>query len=180
MEQEAAELSIETLAERVGVPLRTIRFYIARGLLPGPGGRGKAAAYGDEHLLRLQLIRRLAERRVPLEEIRYRLAGLSLEDVRALLAEEVRRDTELQRVESASSPKEYVSALLRRAQAARQDGAETPRRASPAGPPPAPQEGETWQRWELAPGIELQVRSDVARRNEQLIRRLRAVADSAK
>ncbi|HEV7216840.1 MAG TPA: MerR family transcriptional regulator, partial [Chloroflexota bacterium] len=117
---ESSDLSIEALAERVGLPLRTIRFYIARGLLHGPGSRGKAAAYGEDHLLRLQLIRRLAESRMPLEEIRQRLAGLSLTDVRLVLAEEERRGAELLVAERAPSPKEYVSALLRRSQAARQ------------------------------------------------------------
>ena len=75
------------------MPVRTIRFCfsIAQGLLPGPQGRGKAAAYREEHLLRLQLIRRLSEQRVPLAEIRARVAPLALEEVRALLGEEERR-----------------------------------------------------------------------------------------
>src|SRR5690242_10862011 len=51
--------TIEELAEQVGTPVRTIRFYIAEGLLSGPGTRGKAASYSGEHLLRLRLIRRL-------------------------------------------------------------------------------------------------------------------------
>ena len=52
--QEGEALTIEQLAERVGVTVRTVRFYISDGLLPGPEGRGKAASHGDEHLLRLQ------------------------------------------------------------------------------------------------------------------------------
>src|SRR5436853_4256848 len=90
-----APMSIEDLAARAGVRVRTVRFYIAEGLLPGPGARGRAAAYGEEHLLRLRLIRRLAERHVPLAEMRARFAHLPLEDVRALLAEEGRRAEEL-------------------------------------------------------------------------------------
>ncbi|HEY8743824.1 MAG TPA: MerR family transcriptional regulator [Chloroflexota bacterium] len=198
MEHDESELSIEALAERVGVPLRTIRFYIARGLLPGPGSRGKSAAYGEEHLLRLQLIRRLSESRVPLEEIRTRLGGLSLDEVRLLLAEEDRRGAELQVAERAPSPKEYVSALLRRAQAARQGPLDAPSylppgavgsplpsgalgSSLPASPLPersVPAPAEFWQRWELTPGVELHVRGDVARQRQRLIERLRAVAES--
>ena len=54
-------MGIEELADLVGVPVRTVRYYIAEGLLPGPGTRGKGTVYGEEHLLRLRLIRLLAD-----------------------------------------------------------------------------------------------------------------------
>ena len=38
------------LSEVSGVPARTIRFYIARGLLPPPLVGGRSACYGAEHL----------------------------------------------------------------------------------------------------------------------------------
>ena len=46
---EEQSLTIEELAERAETSVRTIRFYIAEGLLPGPGARGKAASYSGEH-----------------------------------------------------------------------------------------------------------------------------------
>jgi DNA-binding transcriptional MerR regulator len=52
----------KTLAElsaASGIPARTIRFYIARGLLQGPSKAGRAAAYTDEHLARLETIKQL-------------------------------------------------------------------------------------------------------------------------
>src|SRR3954464_11640452 len=55
-------LTIEELARRADVPVRTVRFYIAERLLPGPGARGRDAVYSEEHLLRLLLVRRLSER----------------------------------------------------------------------------------------------------------------------
>ncbi|MGQ9674485.1 MAG: MerR family transcriptional regulator [Chloroflexota bacterium] len=113
------ELTIEELAERVAVPVRTIRFYITEGLLAGPGGRGKAAIYGEEHLLRLQLIRRLVDQHLPLKEIRERLAALSISDVRAILAEERQQEEAARRDGQALSPREYVSNLLARAKLAR-------------------------------------------------------------
>lgn len=57
--------TLAELAEASGVPARTIRFYIARGLLDGPVKAGRGAAYTAKHLARLAEIRRLqAEGRV--------------------------------------------------------------------------------------------------------------------
>lgn len=41
------------------MPARTIRFYTGRGMLPAPMREGRAAVYGAEHLVRLELIREL-------------------------------------------------------------------------------------------------------------------------
>ena len=53
MTEEDRGRTIGRLASRVGVSLRTIRYYISSALLPGPGTRGKGEAYGEDHLLRL-------------------------------------------------------------------------------------------------------------------------------
>jgi len=47
------------LAEVSGVPARTIRFYIAKGLLPPPLVGGRAASYGEHHLKELDRIKKL-------------------------------------------------------------------------------------------------------------------------
>jgi DNA-binding transcriptional MerR regulator len=196
-------LSIEELAEAADVPVRTIRYYIGEGLLPGPGSRGKLASYGEEHLARLRLIRRLVERRAPLAELREWLAPLSLDEVRMLLREEDERAAELRRAELAPSPKAYVSGLLKQARAAREVSAAQASSAYPQPPGysrpsaganhgedsgselpsprglvashmPAPHPAEAWQRWELVPGVELHVRMDAERRHRDLIRRLLA------
>jgi DNA-binding transcriptional MerR regulator len=179
-------LTIEELAERAELSVRTIRFYIAEGLLPGPGARGKAASYSGEHLLRLRLIRRLAEQRVPLAEMRAMLSRLSPEEEQALLAEEDARAMQREQAARAPSPKEYLATLLQQARAARQPA------ASSSSPPPAPaapsaasarlyprpvnalpsQPADVWQRWELAPGVELHVKVDVADQQRRLIERL--------
>ncbi|MCX2727538.1 helix-turn-helix domain-containing protein [Thermomicrobium sp. 4228-Ro] len=67
-------LSIHELAERSGVPPRRIRYYVAKGLLPPPLGRGPSARYGRQHLERLRAIKELRERRLGLEAIRERFA----------------------------------------------------------------------------------------------------------
>lgn len=53
------ELSLEELTARVGLPVRTIRFYTSRGLLPAPLKRGRSAYYAADHIARLELVREL-------------------------------------------------------------------------------------------------------------------------
>lgn len=166
---------MEALAEQAGAPVRTIRFYIAEGLLPGPGGRGKATLYGEEHALRLRLIRQLVAQRVPLAEIREQVSRLSLEEVRALLVERGRAE-QLLRAARAVSPRDYVATLLSTAQAARHQAPAEPARAQSALAPeaalPRLAHPGTWRRWELAPGVELHVRADLAERHGGAIERL--------
>ena len=61
--------SLKELAERGGLPERTIRFYIARGALDGPIGAGRSAAYGRQHLDRLKEIQRRQEEGETIAEI---------------------------------------------------------------------------------------------------------------
>ncbi len=69
------ELKLDELAEASGVPPRTIRLYIARGLLPGPLRSGRGAVYGAEHLAALQRTKDLQRQGLTLAEIRLRQAG---------------------------------------------------------------------------------------------------------
>jgi DNA-binding transcriptional MerR regulator len=194
MSESTPRLTIEELAAQADVPVRTVRYYIAEGLLPGPGSRGKGAAYGAEHLIRLRLIRRLAARRVPLGEIRDLLTRLPADEAHAVLREEARRADELESSAGAPSPKAYISALLGQAGGSQQPPAtyQPLRAVRPAQPksalamrssrsigaaPTTPE--ETWRRWTLAPGIELQVRGDIVSDQEEVIERLIRAAHSA-
>jgi DNA-binding transcriptional MerR regulator len=53
------ELTVDELASRAGVTVRTVRFYAGRGLLPPPRLRGRTGLYGPDHLARLELVREL-------------------------------------------------------------------------------------------------------------------------
>jgi DNA-binding transcriptional MerR regulator len=64
------ELLIHELAEKAGVSVRTIRYYIEEGLLPPPTYEGKYSFYSTAYLDRLELIRRLKDSYLPLREIR--------------------------------------------------------------------------------------------------------------
>ncbi|MBP1634901.1 MAG: hypothetical protein H6Q10_1475 [Acidobacteria bacterium] len=70
-----ATYSIGDLAAAAGVSRRTLHFYVQRGLLPPPEGRGRGARYTDDHLARLLQIKGWQEQGLPLEEIRGRLTG---------------------------------------------------------------------------------------------------------
>jgi DNA-binding transcriptional MerR regulator len=70
------DYSIADVSALTGTPVRTIRYYIAEGLLPAPGRYGSAARYDDGFVARLRAIRRLQERHLPLAEIRRTLEGL--------------------------------------------------------------------------------------------------------
>ena len=74
-------MKLDELARRAGTSARTVRYYVQRGLLPAPAFHGKDTAYGHEHLVRLQAIRRLQERYLPLDAIEATLAGKTLEEI---------------------------------------------------------------------------------------------------
>jgi len=68
--QDEETLSLQELAERSALPVRTIRWYQSEGLLPKPGKRGRDAVYRAEHLERLALIAELRDRGLTLVAIR--------------------------------------------------------------------------------------------------------------
>lgn len=79
--------SLAELARVTGVTPRTVRYYIAQGLLPGANETGPGAWYDEHHLARLRLIRELQRQHLPLAEIRQRLSGLEAVEVETLLEE---------------------------------------------------------------------------------------------
>ncbi|MFJ3982065.1 MerR family transcriptional regulator [Streptomyces fungicidicus] len=79
-------LTIDELAARAGVTVRTVRFYGTRGLLPPPViGPRRVGHYGEEHLARLELIEELQSRGMTLAAIERYLGqlppGLSARDL---------------------------------------------------------------------------------------------------
>jgi DNA-binding transcriptional MerR regulator len=53
------ELTVDELAARVGVTVRNLRAYSARGLLPPPRMVGRTGYYGRQHVARLLLVREM-------------------------------------------------------------------------------------------------------------------------
>jgi DNA-binding transcriptional MerR regulator len=77
--------SLTELADLAGVTPRTVRYYLAQGLLPAVGQMGPGSKYDAGHLARLLLIRRLQAEHLPLAEIRRRLETLGDDEVRDLV-----------------------------------------------------------------------------------------------
>ncbi|MBT2384699.1 MerR family transcriptional regulator [Streptomyces sp. ISL-11] len=93
-ETEEPRLTVDELAARAGVTVRTVRFYSTRGLLPPPEiGPRRVGHYGPDHLSRLALIEELQHQGLTLAAIERYLRrlpdGLSPHDLalhRALVA----------------------------------------------------------------------------------------------
>jgi DNA-binding transcriptional MerR regulator len=179
-----ATYTISELAQAANVTTRTVRYYVAEGLLPPPDSSGRSASYGEEHLERLELIKLLKEEFLPLSEIKSLLEGLDDEAVRELLTQ---RRPEPPKPEPETA-KAYLQTLLdppkspslmRQVVAAKADsGTPSMPQARPAvagarsGPSaqrsPVAHDGERaetaheyatiWQRYALHPDIELHVR----------------------
>ena len=79
------QLLISELAERAGVSVRTIRFYISEGLLPPPQARGRYSVYDEEYLTRIELIKLLKNAYLPLKEIKRMVESLSKEEIESML-----------------------------------------------------------------------------------------------
>lgn len=58
-DQQTDTLSVEEVAARVGMSVRTVRFYAGRGLIPPPRREGRNGYYGPQHIARLELVREL-------------------------------------------------------------------------------------------------------------------------
>ncbi len=83
-------MRLDELAQRAGVPARTIRYYTQQQLLHPPKLHGRVGVYDSSHLERLRLIRELREKRfLPLSVIKTVVrrfeAGVDLETMLAPL-----------------------------------------------------------------------------------------------
>jgi len=83
MEQD--DYSLNELIGATDVSARTVRYYIAEGLLPPPVAAGPRSSYSKSHLNRLLLIGRLKRSYFPLREIRRQLDGMSDAEIEAML-----------------------------------------------------------------------------------------------
>jgi DNA-binding transcriptional MerR regulator len=104
--------SLADLARLADVTTRTIRYYVAQGLLPSPEAAGPATRYGEGHLARLRLIKRLQREHLPLAEIRGRLERMGDEEVQAVL--DVTDSVVPEPSQSGEDTLSYVRALMAR------------------------------------------------------------------
>ena len=175
------EYSLQDLADLTRVTPRTIRFYVAQGLLPSPGRVGPGATYGPGHLARLRLIRQLQREHLPLAEIRSRLE--SLDDAAVVTIVEAPRTPP-----TPGSAADYIRGVLAKSRVSDLPAASA--LAAPArlmAPPlpamhvaPAPEtqaaDRSQWDRFVLVPDVELHVRRPLTRHLNKRVERLIAIA----
>jgi DNA-binding transcriptional MerR regulator len=178
------QFSIGELSREAGVSVRTIRYYIAEGLLP-PTESGPRAVYTRAHLDRLRLIGRMKNEFLPLKEIRRHLATLDDDEIRRLAEEMVVEDIEpmpapmsprmsaplpepvrrraFEIREEPSGAADYIANVLGR----------TARDRIPRGhsTPPRPHDADqtTWKRIPLGDAAELLIESDAYERRKEKV-----------
>ena len=167
------DYSLADLAKLADVTPRTIRFYIAQGLLPSPGQQGPATRYTDEHLERLLAIKKLQAAHLPLAEIRTQLRAMGADDV-----------SELAETTTPNAPRDsavdYIQSILRRsapAAAAAPALQSVPAQPSAQPQPQPPEPGRSqWDRVAITPDIELHVRRPLTRGDNKRVSRLIEIA----
>lgn len=164
--------SLSELADLAGVSPRTVRYYIAQGLLAAPGALGPGTRYPAGHLARLRLIKELQREHLPLAEIRTRLAGLTDEEVATLAAA-------AEPAPVADTAIDYIRSLLEGRTSVASD-VPLPTPAAPSTPALRPvvsaPDRSQWDRVLLAPDIELHVRRPLSRLQNKRVERLIAIA----
>lgn len=144
-----AELQLEQQRGTVtSVPdERTIRYYLAEGLIQTPEEKqGTASVFGYLNLLQLLTVKKLQAEHLPIRKIRELVAGKSEQELETLLGV---RGSSGKKTEA----KRYLESLLAPAAA--------PMPTQMAAPPPQQLDASpSWQRVEIEPGLELHIRSD--------------------
>lgn len=162
MTSPSQHMTLAELTEAADVSTRTVRYYIAEGLLPPPEGAGPSSVYTAGHLVRLRLIQRLKAAYWPLKEIRRRLAGLSDAEVeRALLDLDFAPEEAPSHADAAMAPaRDYLAVLEQRARyrteplPLREPLAAPPAISFPAAPHPAsPLHDEVLSEADLVPDL---------------------------
>ncbi|HTV23012.1 MAG TPA: MerR family transcriptional regulator [Polyangiaceae bacterium] len=149
---------VRDLARLAGVSVPTIKRYVRHGLLAPVPFYGTATRYPHDYLTRVLALRYWrAQGNKTLAELRRRLDEVTITEME-------------QWVTSHPLPTETAAALRRERESA-------PRAESAANAPSAPEAllelpAESWQRWMLMPGLELQLKSDAAPITRQLAARL--------
>ncbi len=186
----SGDYDLADLCRAAGVTQRTVRYYIQQGLLEPPDSRGPKARYGEGHLQRLRLIKRLQRRHLSLAEIRQMLDELSDAGVDEALGEPAAAEP--------TSALEYIAALRASpAQSRSWQSWQTNAQFAPprlplavfeessgqqlAGGPATPprSRGEEsfgrrsqWERIALGPNVELQVRRPLSKTENRAVERL--------
>lgn len=178
------------LADLAGVTPRTVRYYLSQGLLPAATQSGPATRYGEVHLARLRLIRRLQAEHLPLAEIRRRLDGLDDGDILELTDDASPPPPDGSALDYVRSvlggPRSHVRAfpgssgpLLSTAMSPNVLAERIGRIDGPSAAPaatPRPADRSQWERVVLSADVELHIRRPLSRSQNKQVDRLVTIA----
>jgi DNA-binding transcriptional MerR regulator len=165
---------------------RTIRYYLAEGLIQSPDERqGTASVFGYLHLLQLVAVKKLQAEHLPIRKIKELVTGKGEEELESLIG----IGTHSTRRSADSDAKRYLESLLAPsmspASTTIQPTTASRTRRTPTAPPAqaptsVPEQTVVWQRLEIEPGLEVHIRSDYAppttsARTKSLADRIRGV-----
>ena len=145
---------------------RTIRYYLAEGLIQAPEEKqGTASVFGYLNLLQLVTVKKLQAEHLPIRKIRELVAGKGEQELETLLGvggpsgKKSREDEAKRYLESLLAPQtDDLEAKSSRPKQMSMQAAAAPLGRSRGH---EQEEGEpSWQRVEIEPGLELHVRSD--------------------
>ena len=166
------------------VNVRLVRHLSSLGLLDESGRTGREARYQVRHLLQLLAVRRLMAEGHTTTAIKKLTAGVSDQQLRALLSGEtragLRQDDAAEVSLSAAAPSNAALDFLQKI-GRQTEPSPTPARArsAPSSSPSAAPSSSDWRRVEIVPGLELHVREDFSapatpHERELLLQRLQA------
>lgn len=179
---EDARYTLTELADLAGVTPRTVRYYLAQGLLPAVGVAGPGAKYDDAHLARLRLIKRLQREHQPLAEIRRELDALDDTQILAIEQEPASTtppDSALDYIRRVMTPTRRLSEARPLYMRAAPEPAPSFAPTAPAAPAPDPSpriERSQWERVVLGQDIELHIRRPLPRSTAKRVDRLVEIA----
>ncbi len=175
-----SEHTISELAALTGLSVRTIRYYVAEGLIPSSGMEGPGTRYRAATLARLRLIAKLKDAHQPLAEIRKRLRAMSDQEVQEAVTSGGPGGTgEAERGDSAL---DYIRLVLNEGkhQPDAAPAEPTPAKVTAMSPPPPdplePFERSRWEHVVITPDIEIHIRRPLSRRDIKMVERLLAFA----
>jgi DNA-binding transcriptional MerR regulator len=131
---------------------RTIRYYLAEGILPPAAyNEGAASVFTYRHLITLVAIKRLQSQGLPIKIIRRVVGGRTTAELEKLLDEPVRVSTDIEEANRAQKSGEEVMIIHDRDEI--REILESPLAAAGEDQ----KEPEYWERFSIIPGIELHV-----------------------
>jgi DNA-binding transcriptional MerR regulator len=134
---------------------RTIRYYLAEGLIQAPEEKqGTASVFGYQNLLQLLVVKKLQAEHLPIRKIKELVAGKGEQELEALLGVSGQSGKKSRESEA----KQYLESLLAPQRPSRPVA--TARMQEAAAPPQQHDSSHSWQRVEIEPGLELHIRSD--------------------